>query len=79
MKYFVTGATGFVGGRLAAQLVARGHQVVCLARQPSKADMLTKLGATLIKGDVNDRNVLREGMRGVDGGLSSGCLAQIGD
>jgi uncharacterized protein YbjT (DUF2867 family) len=45
MKYFVTGATGFVGGHVARQLVADGHEVVVVVRNPVKADDLKKLGA----------------------------------
>jgi uncharacterized protein len=36
----VTGATGFVGGRLVAALTGAGHQVVALVRNPAKTDML---------------------------------------
>lgn len=36
----ITGATGFIGARLAASLTAAGHHVVALVRDPAKAAML---------------------------------------
>ena len=41
MNYFVTGATGFIGGRVARQLLAAGHEVVTLAR------MIALIGAVV--------------------------------
>ena len=67
MKYFVTGATGFVGGKIARQLVAAGHQVSALVRHPAGADDLVRLGVTLYPGDIADRESLRAPMTGVDG------------
>ncbi len=36
MRIALTGATGYVGGRLVPQLLEAGHEVVCLARNPEK-------------------------------------------
>ena len=46
MKYFVTGATGFIGGELARPLIEAGHHVTALVRTPSKAGALRALGFT---------------------------------
>jgi nucleoside-diphosphate-sugar epimerase len=67
MKYFVTGATGFVGGRVARQLVEGGHEVVAVVRRPEKAQDLAALGVTLARGDVTDTESMRAPMAGVDG------------
>lgn len=40
MRIAVTGSTGYIGGRLVPQLLAQGHDVVCLARTPGKLDDL---------------------------------------
>jgi nucleoside-diphosphate-sugar epimerase len=67
MRYFVTGATGFIGGRLARQLVAGGHQVVAVARQPERAQDLTALGVEVHAGDITDKESMRAPMAGADG------------
>lgn len=67
MKYFVTGATGFLGGALVAQLRQSGHEVVALVRNAAAAESLRNLGVQLVSGDVTSKDSMREAMRGVDG------------
>lgn len=67
MKYFVTGATGFVGGRVVRQLIDAGHQVVVLVRNLAKAADLKGLGMQVHQGDVTDKESMRMPMQGVDG------------
>lgn len=67
MKYFITGATGFVGGRLAQQLLSAGHEVIALARSPEKATHLAAAGVKIAIGDVTDKDSMRNPMAGCDG------------
>jgi nucleoside-diphosphate-sugar epimerase len=67
MKYFVTGATGFIGGVVARKLAAQGHTVITLARSPEKAGDLKALGIAVHKGDITEKETLRAPMTGVDG------------
>ncbi len=67
MKYFLTGATGFVGSYLAKHLISEGHEVIALVRNPNKASALTGIACTLAKGDVTDKESMRIPMTGCDG------------
>src|SRR5215216_6450248 len=67
MKYFVTGATGFVGNVLTGKLRQQGHDVHASVRDPNKAKDLQSIGVTLFKGDVSDKESMRAAMQGVDG------------
>lgn len=67
MKYFITGATGFVGGEIVRQLVKAGHEVRAVVRDPQKAKWMDELGIKLYKGNVTDKESMREAMTGVDG------------
>jgi len=67
MRFFLTGATGFLGGALARHLCAAGHEVHALVRQPRAAEHLAALGVMIHEGDVTDRNSLRVPMEGADG------------
>ncbi len=67
MKYFVTGGTGFIGGRIVRQLRDTGHEVVALVRSPKKADQFARLGVAVHHGDVTDRESMRGALDGVDG------------
>lgn len=67
MKYLVTGATGFIGTHLVPRLIAQGHAVVCLVRDPSRAIGLQQQGALLAQGDVMDKASLRAALNSADG------------
>jgi nucleoside-diphosphate-sugar epimerase len=66
MKIFITGATGFIGSRVAKRLAGKGMHVTALVRDPHKAVGLDALGIHLVKGDIRDKASMLEGMRGVD-------------
>lgn len=77
-KYFVTGATGFIGGELVKQLIGRGHQVVALVRSPARATMLKALGVEIHAGDITDRETLKTPMAGVDGVFHVAAWYKVG-
>jgi dihydroflavonol-4-reductase len=63
----VTGATGFIGRHLVAELRAAGHTVRALVRHPERAPALTQAGIELVAGDITDEDALAQAMAGVDG------------
>ncbi|MFD7920075.1 SDR family oxidoreductase [Streptomyces sp. NPDC059740] len=63
----VTGATGYIGGRLVPELLAAGYRVRCLARTPGKLrDHPWADQVEVVKGDVTDGPSVREALRGAD-------------
>lgn len=77
-KYFVTGATGFIGGEIVKQLIGRGHKVVALVRSPERAGMLKALGVEMHLGDITDLETLRAPMNGVDGVFHVAAWYKVG-
>lgn len=66
MKIFVTGATGFIGIHVAKRLSQTDHSMRCLVRETSEVSELERLGATLVTGDIVDRDAVKRGMSGCD-------------
>jgi nucleoside-diphosphate-sugar epimerase len=61
---FITGASGFIGGKIAERLLAEGRRVRVLARRP--LPHLEALGAEVIPGDLDNREALRRGCFGAE-------------
>jgi dihydroflavonol-4-reductase len=75
---FVTGGTGFIGGRLIALLVARGVEVRALARSKAGCEKVKALGAIPIQGDVTDPASMKEAMRGCEVVFHVAAMYEIG-
>ena len=66
-RCLVTGATGYVGGHLAARLVERGQNVRAMARKPDKLrDVPWRDGAEVVRGDLSDPDSLTTAFSDVD-------------
>jgi nucleoside-diphosphate-sugar epimerase len=67
MRIFVTGASGWIGSAVVPELISAGHRVVGLARSDAAARAVASLGADVLRGDLNDTDVLRAGALDSDG------------
>ena len=65
-RAFVTGGSGFVGGRLIQRLREGRIDVAALARSDQASAAVTGLGATAVRGDLDDARALESGMRDCD-------------
>jgi len=64
-RVLLTGATGYVGGRLRRRLEERGVHLRCLARRPDELSTLVAPGTEIVAGDLHDLESLRAAMRGI--------------
>ncbi len=78
MKYFITGATGFIGSHLVEQLLQAGHTVHALVRDKRRAQHLEDAGVRLFKGDITHRDSIAQGMEGTDGIFHLAAWYKIG-
>jgi len=61
----VTGATGYIGGRLAPRLVAQGYAVRAMARDPRRLANMARAGVECVAGDVLKPESLGPALQGV--------------
>lgn len=78
MRIFMTGATGFIGGRVAEKLRERGDDVVALVRSPEKASRLRQLGCELVEGDLSSTGAIKGGIEGADACIHAAAIYKVG-
>lgn len=74
---FVTGGSGFIGGRLIERLCSDGHRVHALARSDAAAETVRRRGAEAVPGDLADVAAMRGGADGCE--LAFHAAATLGD
>ncbi|MCA1326214.1 SDR family oxidoreductase [Herbaspirillum sp. alder98] len=67
MRIFITGATGFIGTAIVAEVIKAGHQVLGLTRSEAGAQSLIAAGADVFHGNLEDLDSLRRGAAMADG------------
>jgi nucleoside-diphosphate-sugar epimerase len=78
MRVFITGATGFIGGRVAEKLRERGDDVVALVRAPDKAGRLRELGCELVEGDLSSIGAIKGALEGADACIHAAAIYKVG-
>ncbi len=79
MHVFVTGGTGQTGPAIVSELIGSGHKVTGLARSDASVARLEALGATSLRGSVDDLDSLRSGASRADGVIHMAIAGDFSD
>ena len=77
MKVFLTGATGYIGHKLALKAAKEGHQVAALVRNLRSPHLPRHPGIQFFNGDVTDYSSVAKAMDGCDAVLHCAALTQL--
>ncbi|HLO91262.1 MAG TPA: NAD-dependent epimerase/dehydratase family protein [Lentimicrobium sp.] len=77
MNIFISGATGYIGSRLAMQLAQSGHTIHALYRDERKAAVIKHQNIRLFRGDILDLSSLAEAMYGCDQAYHTAAYAKV--
>jgi nucleoside-diphosphate-sugar epimerase len=78
VRVFVTGGTGFIGGRVVRRLRDRGDDVVALVRSPEKGKALAELGCELVEGDLSSSDVIKKACEDCDAAIHGAAIYKVG-
>jgi len=67
MRYFITGASGWIGSAVVSELLDHGDRVLGLARSDAAAAAIAAAGGEVQRGDLTDLDALRAGAAATDG------------
>jgi nucleoside-diphosphate-sugar epimerase len=79
MRYFITGASGWIGSAVVRELIDAGHVVTGLARSDASAARIRALGAEVVDGELRDLDVLRDAAAASDGVVHLGFIHDFDD
>ena len=79
MKIFISGATGFIGSRLAIRLAEEGHTVHALYRSLNKTEAIIHPNIILFKGDILDRSGIDAAIYGCEQVYHTAAFAKVWD
>lgn len=77
MKIFITGATGYIGAKLALTLAKKGHQVYALVRNSSKTGIIDHKNIQCFPGDLSDKKSIGKAMMDCEGVFHLAAYARV--